>query len=248
MPANPSIVLETVTYAGRLLAGSYDSASPVVTVDEHAHYRNLAMFRSRFFLTAKKELADVLIHRHLVVATSVLRAVNAVAGDTSIAHHMTCTYLPEPVLAEAAARWMSAPGGTCENYLTMLNSLEREIGCNGSGCAAVGDVGEMIAAVHLICVLDQLKSAKISASGYDGFDRSYMGDIPVAGYLKALCGEMMVPSEVAVRKYLNNCYMNFSHIYRRSDESAKLSQRDIKDLYLRGCAFFCGKGFEGTIL
>jgi hypothetical protein len=98
--AEPSVVLEALKYGGLLLSGSCKPVSVEITdwADDQEHFRNLAMFGSRFFLTTKKELADVLVYRHLAVATSVCRAVNAAAEDTSW-HALNDLYLSSPACA-----------------------------------------------------------------------------------------------------------------------------------------------------
>jgi hypothetical protein len=237
------IVTELVKYASVLLGGGscrkmVDGERASAQDRAQAHTKCLAMFGSRFSLTAKKDLAKDMVQGNMAVVSSVYRGVD-VKG-----FHVTCTYPPEPVLAEAAACWMSAPTGSCDNFVEMLRSVEREVGSGGSGCVDVGDVGEMMTAVYLTYVLDQLKYASILSNGYDGFQRSYVGDVAAVKFLAGLWGSEDLLDNVNVETYLKDCYVNFSHIYRRADMN--LSERDLHDLYLRGCAVFCGKGSRAT--
>jgi hypothetical protein len=219
------------------------------------HCMNLAMFGSRFSLVAKKELANTLVQCNGAIAVSVTEAAQTsvtVTAQTSEMpkplHYLTSMYFPEPVLAEVAALYMSGPDYSCRHFWEVLNSLEREIGGDSPVCVDVGDIGELMAVVYLTAVLDQLKIRKIRANGYDGCQHSFIGDVSLEEFVIALWRDEELPSSKMklLSGCVSHCYVNFSHFYRRSKSSTSLTEQDLENLYRRGCAIFCSKGFPGT--
>jgi hypothetical protein len=211
----------------------------------------LALFGVRYSLAAFGSVADNLVQNNLAIIRNVI--MDDTGADTYFI--ATAQFAHEPVLAEVACIKMSSLTSqlvsesispevprSSRGLCLVLNEVEKSLRFTSSiGGIDVGECGELMSAVVLTGVLDDLKAKELHLKGYNGDDLSFTKLEISAGDFFAKFADMIPEILDCLDKYS----VNFTHFQRRQSTN-QLTQQDLHMLYIRSCALFCRKNFEGT--
>jgi hypothetical protein len=238
-----AFLLELLAEAARMLIGK-------TAGDSH-----LALFGVRYCLSSVGAVADNLVQNHMAIVTSIIVENSA----NEVNYKTTAEYYPEPILAEVACIKMAHPypapvipdnaadsseaGHPSSGLAQVLRQVEERLRFpKTADLIDIGECGEIMCAVTLSAVLDRLKAVQLKG-GYDGNRLSFTQlEISAKDFFAQFANVQMSSNTTSC---LDRYRLNFTHFQRRQSPEL-LTQEYIESLYLRACALFCRKNFEGT--
>jgi hypothetical protein len=188
----------------------------------------LAIFGSRFALTARRDLAADLVRGNLAVVRSV-----EVENDGIM---LTSCYYPEPLLAHAAMLYLMD-----DDHEDMLDAVSKGIYGTQQVQLHKGNLGEVMVMVYISAAVDKLRSRVTRVDLRPG-SGSFVG---MSVDVVSLLTDVGVSLPLDVRDYIAGYEVNFTHVYRRSKSEMNMSKNNIRDLYLRFAAVYASSCFQG---